>query len=356
MSSEAEILMRSIIERIATGPEMSKDISEEEAYRGMTAVLDEEVGDVQAALFLIALRMKRETDDENRGVFRALLDSSDHGTADVDEMMTLADPFNGFNRGLPMSPFLPAVLAACGLPCLSCGVETVAPKFGLTHHHVLRAAGKSVTMTVAQGGAQLAAPDVGWAYLDQAVASPRLHRLTALRRLMVKRPLLSTCEVIMKPLSARRRNLAFVGYVHNNYPRVYAMLADTAGFDGAVIVKGAEGGVVPSLQASSKLFLSRGGEPGEPVSLNPALAGIHDAPARAIPAPGGDLAGNAPHAVEHGLAALAGKTGAARDSLAYAGGIALLGAGRVETLSDGAQTVRRVLDSGEARGRFESAA
>lgn len=356
MSSEAEILMRSIIERIATGPEMSKDISEEEAYRGMKAVLDEEVGDVQAALFLIALRMKRETDDENRGVFRALLDSSDHGTADVDEMITIADPFNGFNRGLPMSPFLPAVLAACGLPCLSCGVETVAPKFGLTHHHVLRAAGKSVTMSVAEGAGQLAAPAVGWAYLDQAVTSPRLHRLVALRRLMVKRPLLSTCEVIMRPLSARRRNLAFVGYVHTNYPRVYAMLADTAGFDDAVIVKGAEGGVVPSLQASSKLFLARGGAPGEPVSLNPALAGIHDAPARAIPAPGADPAENAPHAAAHGLAALGGESGAARDSLAYAGGIALLGAGHVASLSDGAQTVRRILDSGEALRRFEGAA
>lgn len=356
MPSDAENLMRSIIERIATGPEMSKDISEDEAYRGMTAILDQQVGDVQAALFLIALRMKRETDAENRGVFRALLDNSPREAADVDELMTIADPFNGFDRGLPMSPFLPAVLAACGLPCLSCGVETVAPKFGLTHHHVLDAAGKSVGLSTGQAARQLAEADVGWAYLDQSVASPGLFRLRELRRLMVKRPLLSTCEVIMRPVAARRRSLAFVGYVHNNYPRVYAMLAETAGYDAALIVKGAEGGVVPSLQASGKLFLARAGQPGEPVSVKPELVGIRHAPARAVPAPDGEPAENAPHALGHGLAALRGRTGAARDSLVYAGAIALLGAGRQESLAGGAEAVRRVLDSGEALRRFENAA
>lgn len=356
MSSDAENLMRSIIERIATGPEMSKNISEDEAYRGMIAVLDGQVGDVQAALFLIALRMKRETDDENRGVFRALLDSSPAVTAEVDELMTIADPFNGFNRGLPMSPFLPPVLAACSLPCLSTGVETVAPKLGLTHHHVLAAAGKSVILTMEQGGGQLAEPDVGWAYLDQAVTSPKLCRLTELRRLMVKRPLLSTCEVIMKPVSARRRSVALVGYVHVNYPRVYAMLADTAGYDAALIVKGVEGGIVPSLQASSKLFMARGGTPGEPMSLNPGLVGIQDAPARAVPAPEDEPARNASHAAEQGLAALGGAPGAARDSLVYAGAIALFGAGRADSLAAGAEAVRRVLDSGDGLRRFENAA
>jgi len=355
MTDDPQELMRSIIERIATGPEMSKNISADEACRGMLAVLDGKVDDVQAALFLIALRMKRETDDENLGLFRALLEHSPTATADVDELMTLADPFNGFNRGLPMSPFLPPVLAACGLPCLSTGVETVAPKFGLTHHHVLAAAGKSVTLSLGAAARQLADAGIGWAYVDQAVASPGLHGLRGLRRQMVKRPALSTCEVIMKPLTARRRNLALVGYVHANYPRVYAMLAHAAGFDAAVIVKGAEGGVVPSLQASSKLFLAEAGEAGEPISLNPELVGIEDAPARAIPAPADDPAGNAPHALEHGLAALDGAAGAARDSLVYAGAIALFGAGRAQSLAAGAEAVRRVLDSGEALARFRGA-
>lgn len=347
--------MRSIIERIATGPEMSKDISEEEAYRGMTAVLDGRVGDVRSALFLIALRMKRETDDENRGIFRALMDHSTGGTAPVDELITIADPYNGFNRGLPMSPFVPAVLAACGIPCVSTGVETVAPKLALTHHHILAAAGKSVSLTVEQAGRQVADPATGWAYLDQSVTSPGLHGLRELRRLMVKRPVLSTCEVMLKPLSARGRNIAWVGYVHANYPRIYAMLADAAGYDAAIIVKGTEGGIVPSLQASSKLFLAAGGGIGDPISLKPGMAGIHDAGARAVPAAGDDLRRDAARALQQGLAALHGEPGLARDCLVYAAAVALIGAGRADSLAGGAATARRVLDSGGALARFEAA-
>ncbi|MGH8621099.1 MAG: hypothetical protein ACRET3_03080, partial [Burkholderiales bacterium] len=54
-------LMRSIIQRIATGPELSKDITREEARAGMQLVLEGRVDPVQAGIFLIALRMKRET-------------------------------------------------------------------------------------------------------------------------------------------------------------------------------------------------------------------------------------------------------------------------------------------------------
>lgn len=51
--------MRSIIGRIATGPELSKDISLEEPRFGMSALLNGEVDPIQAAIFLIAPRMKR---------------------------------------------------------------------------------------------------------------------------------------------------------------------------------------------------------------------------------------------------------------------------------------------------------
>ena len=46
--------MRSIIKRIATGPELSKDISRDEARAGMGLVLEGKVDPVQAGIFLIA--------------------------------------------------------------------------------------------------------------------------------------------------------------------------------------------------------------------------------------------------------------------------------------------------------------
>ena len=111
-------LMRSIIQRIATGPEMSKDIPRDAARRGMRLVLDGAVDPVQAAVFLIALRMKRETDDENLGLLDAVLETTGTVTAPADDVVDLSDPYNGFNRSLPLSAFLPAVLAACGMPAV----------------------------------------------------------------------------------------------------------------------------------------------------------------------------------------------------------------------------------------------
>ena len=69
---DSQALMHSIIQRIATGPELSKDLELEEAKAGMQAILRGEIDDVQSAIFLIALRMKRETEAENKGILSAI--------------------------------------------------------------------------------------------------------------------------------------------------------------------------------------------------------------------------------------------------------------------------------------------
>ncbi|HHO59068.1 MAG TPA: anthranilate phosphoribosyltransferase, partial [Thiotrichales bacterium] len=245
--------MRSIIQRIATGPDMSKNISQEEARAGMLAVLDQAIDPVQAAIFLIALRMKRETDEENLGILDAISDHTRRVTADVDEVFDLSDPYNGYNRTLPAAPFLPAVLAACGVATVSHGVETMSPKFGITHHRVLRAAGVPVELSVEDAAARLAEPTIGWAYVDQKASNPALHALTDLRSNIIKRQAITTVEVLSKPICGRRKTHYMSGYVHKPYTRVYAMLARHAGFDSCLMIRGVEGGITPSLRQSGRV-------------------------------------------------------------------------------------------------------
>ena len=71
--SDPKSLMRTIIQRIATGPELSKNISREEARLGTKAILENRIDPVQVAIFFIALRMKLETLDEIKGVLDAVL-------------------------------------------------------------------------------------------------------------------------------------------------------------------------------------------------------------------------------------------------------------------------------------------
>lgn len=360
--------MHSIIARVATGPHLSKDISFEEARAGMRGVLSGHISSVQAAIFLIALRMKRETMEENAGILQGIIDVIQPITADVDELLDIADPYDGWNRGLPVSAFLPAVMAACGMPSLSHGLETVGPKYGATHHQVLRAAGKKIDMTSEQAAKQLANPDIGWAYLDQSVFCPILHELIDFRTEIIKRTVITTVEVLVGPIRARQATHAMTGYVHKAYPPLYADLARQAGFETAMIIKGVEGSVMPSLTQPAKLFhyYDRGDE--QEVILDPSLLGIEQEE-RCVPLPEGvektkgggasnaeDVAVIVEHAAEAGLAALRGEKGPAYDSLVYGGAVAWQHLKQLPSIAEAADHVKACIDSGAALARFEASA
>lgn len=364
-TATSNAMMHSIIQRVATGPELSKDISLEEASQGTSAILRGEIDEVQAAIFFIALRMKRETDDENKGVLDAILKVSDSRVADVDEVVSLADPYDGINRNLPVAPFIPAVLAACGVATVSHGLDAVGPKFGVTHRHVLQAAGVDVDMDLDRAAARLADANTGWAYVDQRTYCPGLHRLTDLRRRIVKRQVLTTVEVLAKPITGRRRTHLVTGYVHKPYPAKYAALARFAGFDDCLLVRGTEGGVIPSLRQPGMVVRYRDKGEEKAVEINPEALEIRQS-VRAVPLPddpsivaGGDeiaritdVAKAAAIAAEVALRALQGERGPAYDSLVYGSALILWHIGKAPSIHQAADRVRQVLDTGSARNRL----
>ncbi len=366
--NEAESEMRSYLQRVATGPELSKDISLEEARRGMQLILDGEVDPVQAGIFLIALRMKRESDDEIRGVLEAIRQTTHRVEAAVDDVLDIADPYDGYNRTLPVSPFLPAVLAACGVPTFSHGVRSVGPKFGATHHQVLQAAGIAVDETPERVAARLADPHIGWGYVDQSRFCPKLHRLTELRRLIVKRPAITTVEVLTGPITGRKATHLVTGFVHKPYPRIYALLARHAGYQSALLVRGTEGGIIPSLRQTGKIWHYRRQDDAEKdVDIKPEELGIHQ-DLRAVPLPehlpgysrkadgvaaGTESTAIASEAAQAGIEALHGKTGGTFDALVYGAALCLWHMKRRPTLLDAAESVREVVRSGRALTHFE---
>lgn len=344
--------MRGYLQRIATGPHLSKDLTANEVEDAMHLVLSGSVEPIQAAVFLIALRMKRETEEENAGALRALRACTDAATADVDNLADLGDPYDGFARHLPASPFLPAVLAACGLPAVSHGCRELPPKRGVTVHRVLAAAGIAVDSSAADAAARIADPDRGWAYVDVAQFCPPLHDLAGLRDQIVKRPLLSTLEKLMGPVRGRRNHLV-VGFVHTGYDELLAAMARVAGYDSALAVKGIEGGVIPSLTSTSNALGC--GSTGVPrcVSLDPSAVGIEaNDPAAPIPDGVTGLDAIAALAAEAGIAALDGAPGLTREALVHAGSAILAHAGAAPNRPAAATRIRSALDDGSARARL----
>ena len=374
--------MRACLQRIATGPELSKPLSRAAARDAMEMILARRVDEVQAGIYLIALRMKRETDEENLGSLDALLESREVVQVDCEHLLTISEPFNGCARGLPAAPFLPPLLAACGLNAYTHGLRAVGPKYGITPHLVYAAAGIPVNLPPRDAAARIADSHIGWAYLDQAQYFPQLHALTGLRARMVKRCCLSTLEVLCGPLRARGRTDLLNGYVHKAYPPVYLALARAAGYDRALVVRGVEGGCIPALNQPAKLFFYAGKDDENAgineVKISPAQAGVSQS-ARAVAVPPEFCVETQPNADAHAAGAIAplnapraaaacadlggralagesdGAAGAMRDSLLYAAAVCLTQCGLAPNMQAAAEVARRALKSGDALARWRAA-
>jgi len=363
-----ETTMTSIIKRVATGPELSKSISYDEARAGMRLVLEGLADPVQAAVFLIGLRVKRETDAENKGILQGILDKTETVIADVDELLDVADPYNGYGRSLPSSPFLPALLAECGVPAVSHGIETVGPKFGVTHHQILQAAGTSVELSVEEAGMQISNPEIGWAYVDQRSFCPSLFGLADFRKRIVKRAAISTAEVLSGPIRGSKKTHLLTGYVHNEYPPIYTMLARHSGFNSALLLRGTEGGVTPSLRKRGEFIRYWEGSEDLVFEADPKEIDI-ERDNRLVPIPQALLpkkdrdfgldennAEIAKLAANEGLAALAGKNSPTSDALLYSASLTLWHLGRYNSIREAAVVVRKILSGGKVAARFRGAA
>ena len=363
-----EELMKSVIQRVATGPELSKNISREEAKASMNSILNREVSDVRSAIFLIALRMKRETEDENLGVQDAMNDNTSQISCALDDVVNIADPYDGYTRNIPSSLYVLPILAELGFPSFSQGVESVGPKYGCTHHKILKLAGLNVLLSDKEVCDRLENKKIGWGYLDQSIFAPKLYGLKELRSEIIKRPVITTIEVLANPIKAK--NTHFVtGYVHKPYPPIYLMLARNAGFDSSIVIRGTEGGVVPSLRqkANAHFYLDKEAND-ELLEVEPDKELNIDQKVRAVKIADEfekktkldkieikvDPSEIAKESLKLGMEALSGATGPMRDCIALSASIMLKHVSK-HSITDCYKEVNDVLDNGAALKRFKEA-
>jgi len=363
-----QALIRSAIQRVATGPELSKNLSREESRSVMHALLEGSIDPVQAGVYLIGLRMKRETDEELKGVMDALQDRTPVTTAATDEIVTIADPYNGFNRTLQGSLLVLPVLAACGMRAYSHGVELGGPKYGVTHHTTIRALGGNPFRSTDDVAARLADSDIGWGYLDQSSMCPTLHSLNGLRSLIVKRPVLSTTEVLVSAIKGVKKTHLVTGYVHKPYRDTYCMLARHVGFDSLLLVRGTEGGIIPSFRADAHIVrFNEAIEYDEiDIDLTP-LQLMRDYRAEDIPEnlplasekdnPIGmkwDIDKLSALCAQQGREALSGKQGALYDAAVLGSAMIMWHTGFSTSVKEAVDKARSVIASGEALSRLDA--
>jgi len=358
--SPARARIREAIQKVAVGPDRGRDLHRDDARAVMQEILSGEIDEVQTAVLLIALRMKREAMEEFIGLFEALQSSIDTVIAPVPDVFCLADPFDGYVRNVSMTPFIPPVLAACGLTSLLHGVETVGPKHGVTAQKVYQYAGISVDHTSQEIASML--PEFGWGYIDQASYAPSLNRLIGLRDRIVKRTALTTLERMLMPIQGSRATHLVLGYVHKAYPHIYANVAKHAGYESILLTKGVEGGLAPAVNKPLRHFFFDGQLPKniddyKEVLENQSLFTSESA-ALSVEQDNHD---SVQRCLAVGLGVLAGESGVARDSLCLAAGQIIMAHnaklslthGLNVSLAEAVEKVRRCLDNGAALERFE---
>lgn len=310
--SSTQELIKSIIQRIAVGPNRGKNINQHEAYEATMALLNNKIDPVQAAIFLIGLRMKRESIGEYKGIFQALQESIETTTTELQHIVYLAEPYDGYSRHLPMSPFVPAVLAACGLPCIIQGVRSVGPKHGVTAHQVYAEYEIPINVNIQLAQQPLESKECGWTYLDQSVVAPKLYNLQTFRDQIIKRTALTTLERLALPIKAPKTSLV-IGYVHKAYPEIYASIAKQAGFIDTLLIKGIEGGITPALNKPLRSFFTTKDQPGEKQIKHSLSIESQSTGVKIDPSSKNSLA---KQTLDAGLQALQGEQGDAHDSIA----------------------------------------
>ena len=352
LQSNQKARIREAIQKVAVGPDRGRNLSRQHAYEVMSAALSGDIDEVQLAVLLIALRMKRESIDEFLGLFDALQEHQQSIVVASDRVISLAEPFDGYVRTASITPFIPAVLAACGLKTVIHGVETVGPKHGVTAHKVYAEAGANVSLDVCAAGRCL--DQFGWCYVDQRQYAPALYTLNSLRDRIVKRTALTTLERLAMPIKGRLSTELVLGYVHKAYPEIYAQVAFSAGFNRVLLLKGVEGGLAPALNKPIRRFYFEQRMPVD-VEAEKQVIEIGGLFSASVAAPPLNQALNpVRESLDNGLAALSGQAGLARDSLCLAAANILSSQSHTTSFAEAVENVQYCLDNGSAHSSFNA--
>ncbi len=345
-----EKLITSVIGRVATGAEFSKNISFDEARDVMADILSAKVKDVQAAVALIALRMKRETIAENKGILSAIIDKTARRHAKVEHLIDIGDPYSGYNRSVPIATFLPPLLAELGLACVIHGTSSIAPKYGLTHHHIYHALGVNNNLSITKAVNRIEDKKISWSYIAQQQYCLALYQLTELRNDIIKRTAINTVETLIAPIKGKKTH-SILGFVHKPYPPIYAELTNFSGFDTALLIRGVEGSVVPSLRQKGLVISYQGVKEIARVEITPDSLGIKQN-IRAINLPNKNITDLAKYSASLGIEAINGKKGAFYDALVYSCSYILWHIKYTDSITAAADIVRDTLNSAKIEKRI----
>lgn len=305
-----------------------------EAETAFSALFDGAATPAQIGGLLMALRVRGETVDEIAAAARAMRARMNRVTAPAGAMDIVGTGGDGKGT-LNISTAAAFVVAGAGVPVAKHGNRNLSSKSG--------AADALVKMGInVMGGpavAQRAISEAGICFMMAPMHHPAMRHVGPPRTELGTRTVFNLLGPLTNPASVRRQ---LTGAFSRDWIRPMAEVLRDLGSDAAWLVHGGDGTDELSIAEESHVAALKDGLITE-FTVAPEDAGLPRHPFEAI------IGGEPSHNAAAFRALLEGQKGAYRDAVLLNSAAALLVAGKVGDLRDGAMMAAEAIDSGAAK-------
>ncbi len=332
MSDQMKPLIAIAAERNLNGPE---------AEAAFDLLFNGEATDAQIGALLMAMRVRGETVDEIAAAARVMRSKCVPVKAPAGAMDIVGTGGDGKGT-LNISTATAFVVAGAGVPVAKHGNRNLSSKSGAAD--ALGALG--INVMVGAAVVEQALKEAGIGFMMAPMHHPAIAHVMPTRQQLATRTLFNVLGPLTNPAGVKRQLTgAFAPWLIRPMAEVLAAL----GSDAAWLVHGGDGTDELSIAGPSHVAALKGGEI-EEFEIAPEEAGLPRHPFEAI-------LGGTPE--ENGVAfsaLLSGEGGAYRDAVLLNSAAALLIAGKVDSLPDGAELAAQSIDSGRALTAVETLA
>jgi len=332
MSDQMKPLIAIAAERNLNGPE---------AEAAFDLLFNGEATDAQIGALLMAMRVRGETVDEIAAAARVMRSKCVPVKAPAGAMDIVGTGGDGKGT-LNISTATAFVVAGAGVPVAKHGNRNLSSKSGAAD--ALGALG--INVMVGAEVVEQALKEAGIGFMMAPMHHPAIAHVMPTRQQLATRTLFNVLGPLTNPAGVKRQLTgAFAPWLIRPMAEVLAAL----GSDAAWLVHGGDGTDELSIAGPSHVAALKDGEI-EEFEIAPEEAGLPRHPFEAI------LGGTPEENGRAFSALLSGEGGAYRDAVLLNSAAALLIAGKVDSLPDGAELAAQSIDSGRALTAVETLA
>ena len=326
--------LKSHIAKVASG----QALSFEEARSAFDIIMSGEATPSQIGAFLMALRVRGETIDEISGAVATMREKMlmvDAPAGAIDIVGTGGDGSHSLN----ISTGSAFVIAGCGVPVAKHGNRNLSSQSGAAD--VLLALGVKIDLPPEKISHCIGTAGVGFMFAP--AHHPAMKYVGPARVELGTRTIFNLLGPLSNPAGVKRQ---MVGVFSPEWVEPLARTLQTLGAERAWVVHGDGFDEITTTGETSVCELANGTV--KTFTIDPERIGLPRYPRESLK--GGDSTYNA-HALRE---MLSGATGAYLDTVLMNAGAALVVAGKVATLKEGADAAANAIDSGRARNALET--